>query len=548
MSLFSKSYSINTLAKLAIDQWNKKINSEPDKKKLILDVDIQGLEMISMAVGNSDTDKYDRWLVNEVKLAIHNDLSRVMFMGSISSCLAHLNEKTTPKELLNLSASEMFQAVYIAGLKELGLQPLIPTQSMSSEPDLQQLQPISETPFVETLSAVSQSFNLMIANEYTREQILEEHFYKHFSYLNIKGAFAPTPTNGDSYDEFIKYQQEDNGITFVAGFKMGDFSTTAEFASACVFVQYYLDLLFDFKDNEGNYFFPDIVNAKDSGNSKQLSQQMSELNVYTVVKTISPYIAGVIEGIGIENRQLYDRKVVIRQLGRAHKAFAFDDADLIAIGIDVDILSEIILALNKSSLDYEIFAGEPHHNFIRVRGRISVNIFGARLPLQLDNVVGSYDSEKAMTKEFGETITDINKSSKYGKWTIDHIHDIDDNGEELETYSETIVNNVTVLNNFTTGMQFIKFLEARAAEISKLKSLLTKYERNYFSSDADLFHKACELVIANQKASTTMLQKEFRISYARAVRLMTELSDRDIVKIQGNQPATVLVKSIDECP
>jgi hypothetical protein len=125
MGLFSKKYSVVTLAQLAVDQWNKKISATSDQKKMLLNADIKGLELLSKLVNESEDSKYSGWLVKEINQAIHNDLSRVMFMGSVSSCLSRPDEKTTPKELRGLSTSESFHTVYTAGIHLLQTSPLI---------------------------------------------------------------------------------------------------------------------------------------------------------------------------------------------------------------------------------------------------------------------------------------------------------------------------------------------------------------------------------------------------------------------------------------
>lgn len=136
MGSSSKSYSLDQLANLAIDQWNKKIASDSDKKSRILNADIQGLELISTAVSESISDEYANWLVNEIKHAIHNDLSRVMLMGSISSCLAILDQNNTPKELRGLSTSETFYLLYKDALQILKSAPLTNIEDGINRPEL----------------------------------------------------------------------------------------------------------------------------------------------------------------------------------------------------------------------------------------------------------------------------------------------------------------------------------------------------------------------------------------------------------------------------
>ena len=58
----------------------------------------------------------------------------------------------------------------------------------------------------------------------------------------------------------------------------------------------------------------------------------------------------------------------------------------------------------------------------------------------------------------------------------------------------------------------------------------------------EFFRSAAELVISKDKASVSMLQRQFRIGYNRAARLMDELEEAGVVGPEdGSKPRRVLV-------
>ncbi len=56
-----------------------------------------------------------------------------------------------------------------------------------------------------------------------------------------------------------------------------------------------------------------------------------------------------------------------------------------------------------------------------------------------------------------------------------------------------------------------------------------------------------QLVIKEQTASVSMLQRKFRIGYARAARLIDTLEERGVVSsTDGSKPREVLVKNLED--
>lgn len=63
----------------------------------------------------------------------------------------------------------------------------------------------------------------------------------------------------------------------------------------------------------------------------------------------------------------------------------------------------------------------------------------------------------------------------------------------------------------------------------------------------DLFNEACQIVIENKKASTSLLQRQLRVGYARAARLVDTLEEKGIVgPADGSRPRDVLISDLSE--
>ncbi len=71
---------------------------------------------------------------------------------------------------------------------------------------------------------------------------------------------------------------------------------------------------------------------------------------------------------------------------------------------------------------------------------------------------------------------------------------------------------------------------------------ITSTEKVEIESTDEFFDSAVEFVIQKQKASTSMLQRQFRIGYNRAARLMESLEKNGIVgQEEGSKPRKVLL-------
>lgn len=75
----------------------------------------------------------------------------------------------------------------------------------------------------------------------------------------------------------------------------------------------------------------------------------------------------------------------------------------------------------------------------------------------------------------------------------------------------------------------------------------TEVEEVFTEVDDDLYSDAVQLVTDMQTASVSMLQRKFRIGYARAARLIDAMEERGIVgPYEGSKPREVLTHKFDE--
>lgn len=78
----------------------------------------------------------------------------------------------------------------------------------------------------------------------------------------------------------------------------------------------------------------------------------------------------------------------------------------------------------------------------------------------------------------------------------------------------------------------------------KQEELLKKAELQ--ENEDELFVEACEFVIKQGNASTSLLQRQFRIGYNRAARLMEMMEERGVITgARGSRPRDVLIKEED---
>ena len=71
-------------------------------------------------------------------------------------------------------------------------------------------------------------------------------------------------------------------------------------------------------------------------------------------------------------------------------------------------------------------------------------------------------------------------------------------------------------------------------------------DKSEMKSEDALYEDAYIFVIEQQKASTSLLQRQFRIGYNRASRLMDDLERKSYRTTKGSKPRQVLVNLDDE--
>jgi len=73
------------------------------------------------------------------------------------------------------------------------------------------------------------------------------------------------------------------------------------------------------------------------------------------------------------------------------------------------------------------------------------------------------------------------------------------------------------------------------------KLAIKKQDKTQQQEDRELFNLSVEAIINNGKASTSLLQRTFRIGYGRAARLMDELEEKGYIgKADGSRPREVM--------
>ena len=76
--------------------------------------------------------------------------------------------------------------------------------------------------------------------------------------------------------------------------------------------------------------------------------------------------------------------------------------------------------------------------------------------------------------------------------------------------------------------------------------IISTHDNGPSNSDDDMFRDAVRVVLENQKASTSLLQRRLRIGYGRASRIIDEMEERGVIgPADGARPREVLVRSLD---
>lgn len=97
--------------------------------------------------------------------------------------------------------------------------------------------------------------------------------------------------------------------------------------------------------------------------------------------------------------------------------------------------------------------------------------------------------------------------------------------------------------------KIVEFISSQSEGIDLYDASVLDGANSGFSDDEEvdeLLQASIEFVVETQKASTSLIQRKFRIGYNRAARIMEALEEREIVgPSRGSKPREVLIKSLD---
>ena len=108
---------------------------------------------------------------------------------------------------------------------------------------------------------------------------------------------------------------------------------------------------------------------------------------------------------------------------------------------------------------------------------------------------------------------------------------------------ETVVEFIKSQEKTSYDDEVMKEIERQAAMDKKKNGGTSEVSSDAGDSDADeMLPKAIEVVVENQMASTTLLQRKLKLGYARAARIIDDLEQRGIVgPYEGSKPRKVLI-------
>lgn len=231
---------------------------------------------------------------------------------------------------------------------------------------------------------------------------------------------------------------------------------------------------------------------------------------------------------------------------------------------NIHSLALVIAPLINRGYKVTPFPDDKHTIGLSVQGL--GKIWANKLPVTVESTLGGYDPAKCQTEDFTNDLNAINHKLKYVKCTYEHIEDVTDKDNEIESSMQLLadlnsLSNSGKISSFTETVivarsridkltaenndDFINYVDVHIKEVSEVANSLIKYL--FDPNDKELFIKACKEVIKAGKASTALLQRRLQISYPKADELMTEMSRRNIVLRHTDKPSEVLVNDISEC-
>ena len=114
---------------------------------------------------------------------------------------------------------------------------------------------------------------------------------------------------------------------------------------------------------------------------------------------------------------------------------------------------------------------------------------------------------------------------------------------------ERVIDFVTAQGEVKYDDAVMQEIEIKAAQDGKKKSGVAVDTDNMGSGgdyEDEMFPKAVEVVVETGMASTTLLQRKLKLGYARAARIIDELSEKGIIgPFEGSKPRKVLITKED---
>jgi S-DNA-T family DNA segregation ATPase FtsK/SpoIIIE len=95
-------------------------------------------------------------------------------------------------------------------------------------------------------------------------------------------------------------------------------------------------------------------------------------------------------------------------------------------------------------------------------------------------------------------------------------------------------------------VSFLKENNQTVYDSDVIEKVTSNMNQSEYDQDDELLREAIELVVSEQTASISLLQRRFKIGYARAARLIDSMEERGVIGgYEGSKPRKVLITDED---